>query len=481
MTSDRNPNRRSASAQPSRPQPFDRNLPFSAEAEAGVIGGMLLNSLVCDEVATIVRAQDFYSDANRRLFQCLIDMHNEGKGIDLILLTERLRRSGEMEQIGGEAYLAELMESIPIAAHAPRYAEIVRDKAILRSLIETTSNILTNAYESDRTPRELISEAEENIFRISDERSSKNVLPMSVIMDDLLDKIDSMTGDLDGVPTGFAKIDDMLNGLHASELIILAARPSMGKTALAANIAEYVSIETKQPVLFFSLEMSREELSMRMLCSRARLRKDDLYMNRLDENERKRFRSACSDLGNASLFIDDTSAHTVAEIAATARRIKRQNGLALIIIDYLTYIEPDNPLEPRQEQVAKAARRLKGLARELDIPVLCLAQVNRQAEQSKDNRPRLSNLCDSGAIEQDADVVMFVHREEYYRRDENAYDQDLKGKAEIIIAKQRNGSTGTVELRWVPEFTRFMNERDDDPDAAFGDYSELNDNSSDEF
>ena len=461
--------------------PFDRNIPFSAEAEAGVIGGMLLNSNVCDEVASILRAQDFYSDANRRLFQCLLDMHNEGKGIDLILLTERLRRSGEMEQIGGEAYLAELMESVTISAHAPRYAEIVREKSVLRDLIETTSNILTNAYESDRTPRELISEAEESIFRISDERSSKNVVPMRDIMDNLMRAIDEMNGEMNGVPTGFGKIDNMLSGMHASELIILAARPSMGKSALAANIAEYVAIETKQPVLFFSLEMSHLELAQRMLCSRARIRKRDLYLNNLTDAERRRLNDALSALANSPLYIDDTSAHTVSEIAAAARRLKRQVGLDLIVIDYLTYIEPDNPMEPRQEQVAKAARRLKGLARELNVPVLCLAQVNRQVEQSKDNRPRLSNLRESGAIEQDADVVMFVHREEYYHRDDESYDQDLKGKAEIIIAKQRNGATGTVEMHWNAEFTRFTEDADNAFDDAVGDYSEFSGNSSSEF
>ncbi len=477
---DRNPQRKPRSGETSS-QPFGRNIPFSAEAEAGVIGGMLLNSSVCDEVATIVRAQDFYSDANRRLFQCLIDMHNEGRGIDLILLTERLRRSGEMEQIGGEAYLAELMQSVSVAAHAPHYAEIVRDKSVLRDLIETTSGILSSVYESARTPRELISEAEESIYRISDARSSKNVLPMHDIMDDLMEKIDKMNGEMDGVPTGFDKIDKMLNGLHASELIILAARPSMGKTALAANIAEHVTIEAKQPVLFFSLEMSRDELAMRMLCSLARIRKRDLINNNLSDAERSRFNSALSDLTNSPLFIDDTSSHTVSEIAAAARRLKRQNGLALIVIDYLTYIEPDNPLEPRQEQVAKAARRLKGLARGLKVPVLCLAQVNRQAEQSKDNRPRLSNLRDSGAIEQDADVVMFVHREEYYRRDEEAFDQDLKGKAEIIIAKQRNGSTGTVEMHWNAEFTRFSDDADGESDNFPGGYAEFNGSGSDDF
>ncbi|MGI5832495.1 MAG: replicative DNA helicase [Thermoguttaceae bacterium] len=458
--------------------PYDRQLPYSAEAEAGVIGAILLNPMVCDEVISLVRPHEFFKDANRRLFQCLLAMHDEGKGIDLTLLTERLRQNGEMEQIGGEAYIAEMMTSVPVAAHATHYAKIVRDKAILRELIETSSKILVGAYESDKKPRDLIAEAEEEIFQISNERSSQNVRPMREIMGDLLFKIDNMTEEMDGLSTGFTKLDEILNGLRASELIILAARPSMGKTALATNIADYVAVETKQPVLFFSLEMEKKELALRMLCARGRVPGKRLRGNYLDDIERDRFLEAAAALAAAPLYIDDSSSHTVSEIAAAARRLKRKSGLAMIVIDYLTLIEPDNPTEPRQEQVAKTARRLKGLARELDIPVLCLAQVNRQAEQSKDNRPRLSNLRESGAIEQDADVVIFVHREEYYVRDEEAYDSDLKGKAEIIIAKQRNGATGTIELRWAAEYTRFMNKEEF---VEIDGYNEFQASGSDDF
>lgn len=462
---------------------FDRELPYNNEAEVGVLGAIILNPSVCDEVVGIVRVTDFYSNANRRLFKCLVDMHNEGRGIDLTLLTERLRQSGEMEEIGGEAYIAELMTSVPVAAHAVHYAKIVRDKAVLRSLIETSSQILANAYDSDKQPRELIAEAEESIFQISDDRSGQNARWMSDIMRDVIDQIDKETGGgMEGIETGFTKLDEMLSGLRASSLNILAARPSMGKTALATNIADYVAIERKQPVLFFSLEMSEKELAKRMLCARGRLNGYRLSTNTLSTHERGRFMGAVSDLQSATLLINDSGSLTVSEIAAIARRAKRQNGLALIIIDYLTLIEPDNPMEPRQEQVAKIARRLKRLARELDVPILCLAQVNRQVEQTKDNRPRLSNLRESGAIEQDADVVMFVHREEYYMKDDDAADGDQKGKAEIIIAKQRNGSVGTVELRWQSEYTRFSNLDDPiDDDTFVQDYPEFGGVSSEEF
>ena len=472
---------------PRRSEPVklsDRELPYNREAEANVLGAIIRNPSGCDEVGGVVRVSDFDSNANRRLFKCLVDMHNEGRGIDLTLLTERLYQNGEMEEIGGEAYLAELMTSVPVAAHAVHYAKIVRDKAVLRSLIETSSQILVNAYESDKQPRELIAEAEESIFRISDDRSGQNARWMNDIVHDVMKEIDNETGGgMEGIQTGFTELDKILNGLRASSLNILAARPSMGKTALATNIAEYVSIESKQPVLFFSLEMSETELAKRMLCARGQLNGYRLATNTLSTPERERFMGAVADLQSAMLLINDSGSLTVSEIAAIARRTKRQNGLALVIIDYLTLIEADNPMEPRQEQVAKIARRLKRLARELDVPVLCLAQVNRQVEQTKDNRPRLSNLRESGAIEQDADVVMFVHREEYYMKEDEAADSDLKGKAEIIIAKQRNGSTGTVELRWRAEYTRFsdLNEPLDDAGTFAQDYSELGGISSGEF
>ena len=264
------------------------------------------------------------------------------------------------------------------------------------------------------------------------------------------------TGDVDGTPTGFVELDRMIGGLHGSELIILAARPSMGKTALATNIADYVAVERQKPVLFFSLEMSKTEVLIRVINARARIPSQQ-YRYGLSSKEQENFNSAIKALETAPLYIDDTPAHTVSEIAAIARRTKRKNGLALIIVDYLSLIEPDNSKDPRQEQVAKIARRLKGLARNLNVPVLCLAQLNRQTEQSKGNRPQLSYLRESGAIEQDADVVMFVHREEYYLTKEEAEEKGLVGVADLIVAKQRNGAIGDIKLIWQSRFTLFSN------------------------
>ena len=270
------------------------------------------------------------------------------------------------------------------------------------------------------------------------------------------------TDHISGLPTGFVKIDEMLGGLHSSELIVLASRPSMGKTALAANVAEYVSIETKRPVLFFSLEMGQTELAVRILCSRARVRKRDFASNFLDDDDRRRLADTRDELNNSQLFIDDTSAPSVSQIAAAARRIKQQNGLALIVVDYLALVEPDNLLEPRREQIAETAHGLKELARELDVPVLCLAQIDRRDERAEEQSLRPSDPHKLGSIEPYADVVLFVHREEVYLGDKEARDRNLKGKAEVIVAKQRRGSTGTVSLRWEAEFARFANEKKED-------------------
>ena len=452
------------------PSTIDRQLPYNPEAEAGVVGAILLNPSVCDDVAVILRPEDFYSTANRRIYSHLIEMNSDGSEIDLTLLTERLRQAGEMEEIGGPAYLGELMTSVQVAANAVYYAKIVRDKAVLRDLIETSALILGSAYESEQSARDLIGMAEEKIFAIGDSRNSNNAIKMDVIMSNVFSRLDSETGGSDGIMTGYSKLDEMLGGLHPSELIILAARPSMGKTAFATNIADHIAVEERQPVLFFSLEMANLEVANRMLCARGRISGQHLRGNFLTDAERQRFIKASSELANSFLYMDDSPARTVTEIAAVARRLKRQNGLGLIIIDYLSLISPDNPNDPRQEQVSKIARRLKGLARELEVPVLCLAQLNRQTEAMKDNRPRLSHLRESGAIEQDADVVMFVHREEYYMKNDDAADENKKGVAEIIVAKQRNGPVGEVELRWIAEYTRFENPNDDQLPT---DFSEL--------
>lgn len=448
----------------------DRPSPCNVEAERGVIGAILLDPALCDDIATLLRPDDFYLDKNRRIYRALLEMHAASQGIDLTLLVEQLRANNELEEVGGEAYLAELMTSVQVTAHAQYYAKIVLQNATRRQLIDTCGKIINDAFSPDVQPKELISRAEEQIFAINDQRAAGSVEPMRNLIKDVFHLIDRRAaGEVDGVPTGFIDLDTMLGGLHGSELIIIAARPSMGKTAFATNIADFVAVEQHEPVLFFSLEMAKTELALRMLCARGRISGTNLR-GRLSQKDMANFTRAAGLLGDAPLYIDDTPSRTVAEIGAVARRLKRQQGLGLIIIDYLGLIEPDNTYDSRQEQVAKIARRLKGLARELNVPVVCLSQLNRMTEMMKDNRPRLSHLRESGAIEQDADVVMFVHREEYYHTQEEAEEKNLKGLAEIIVAKQRNGPVGDVKLAWLSKFTLFSNLANESSPGGFEEF-----------
>ncbi len=455
---------------------LDRQPPFNLEAETGVLGSIMINPDVCDDVALILRPDDFYDDANRKLFEHMLAMHDAGRKIDITLLVERLKTAGDFETVGGAAYLAKIYQSVPNAAHATYYANIVQEKSTFRSLINVSTEILRDAYEEAGEGKELLSQAEQKIFAILDNRSHSSVADIRDILHEAMDRIDArMKGEhtAGGVDTLFSDLDSLTGGLHNSELIILAARPSMGKTALAMNIAENVSMKANVATLFVSLEMSAIELADRMLCSVARVDGHRLRNGTLSHDDRRRLVEKAGQLSQAPLYVDDSPSRTMTEIAAAARRIRRREkkGLGLIVIDYLQLVEPDNPKDPRQEQVAKIARRLKGLAREMKVPVLCLAQLNRQAEDSKDHVPRLSHLRESGAIEQDADVVMFVHREEYYRRGDDK--QDVAGQAEIIVAKQRNGPVGDIKLIWRKEFTRF---EDKAPDR-FSDLDSFNDDS----
>lgn len=441
---------------------LDRVPPHNLEAEQGVLGSLLLDPQICDEVVLIVRADDFYSDANQKIFRRILELHEQGKRIDALLLVERLKQAGELDDIGGLAYLYEITQ-VPTAANALHYARIVADKATLRSLIHASTEILREAYDPVDEPRQLLGRAEEKIFAIHDQKGSGELMLMQDVLVEAFDHIDKRLehGRATGVPSHFVDLDELTGGLHESELVILAARPSMGKTAFATNIAENVALQEKKGVLFVSLEMARLELAQRMLCSHGRIDSRKFRSGFISAAERGQLVEASAELSQAPIYIDDTPSRNITEIAATGRRLKRRFGLSLIVIDYLQLIEPDSPKDPRQEQVAKIARRLKALARELKVPVLCLAQLNRQAEAAKENRPRLSHLRESGAIEQDADVVMFVHREEYYAtRDElepGGGKEHLRGMAEIIIAKQRNGPIGDVKLLWEDKFTRFSN------------------------
>jgi replicative DNA helicase len=439
---------------------FDRLPPQNLEAELWVLGSLLIQPELCDECSLIVRPDDFYSDANQKIYAHLLDMHNSGGRIDSLLLVERLKKSGDLEAIGGMAYLLQVADAAPVASHAVHYAKIILEKSTLRSLIRAGTEILRDCYEAGIEAREMLGRAEEKVFAILEQRGTGDLSTMRDVLHEALARIDARMKhehDISGVETGFTDLDQLTGGLHESELIILAARPSMGKTALAANIAEHVAINAKTTTLFVSLEMSRLELADRMLCSYAKVNGHKLRNGTISNQERRELVQKAAEMSESPLFIDDTPSRTMTEIGATARRLKRKDKLGLVVIDYLQLIEPDNHKDPRQEQVARIARRLKGLARELKIPILCLAQLNRQAEVTKDNRPRLSHLRESGAIEQDADVVMFVHREEYYHSPQEVEERGLQGQAEIIIAKQRNGPTGDIKLTWQKDFTRFVN------------------------
>ncbi len=436
---------------------LERVPPHSLESEKAVLGGILLDPDRFDEVALLLQVEDFYHDAHQILYRHMSQLHEEGKRIDQTLLIDRLKAAGQFDDIGGYPYLAELVQTVTSAANVEFYAKEVQEKAILRALIHAGTDIIRDAYQARREDsREVLARAEERIFAIHDRRWAGEVTPIDLVLQETFTRIDARLHSNEGVFTGFTDLDNLTGGLHPGELVILAARPSMGKTALALNIADHVAVNLKEPTLVVSLEMSSLELGQRLLCARGRINGSKFRSNFLSASDQQKIVEAANELSQAPLFVDDTPSRSVTEIAAAARRLKRKHGLGLIVIDYLQLIQPDNSNDPRQEQVAKMARRLKAVARELKVPVLCLAQLNRQAEMAKDNRPRLSHLRESGAIEQDADVVMFIHREEYYlSREEKEQREDLRGRAELIVAKQRNGPTGEVDLLWHPEFLRF--------------------------
>ena len=444
---------------------IDREVPFNLAAEKGVLGSMLLMPDTCDDVVNVLKSEDFYDEAHAKLFQHIMDMHGGGKKIDMLLLRERLISANDFELVGGAAGLAEIFTSVPNAAHVNYYAGIVRQKSTARNLIVTCSELLNDAYRPDTESEALLNQAEQRIFAIRETRQSSNLNQMDEVLSRAMDRMEAR---LSGEPqegtveSGFTDLDKKTGGLHASELIILAARPSMGKTAFAMNIAENVVIKSGEPCLFVSLEMGAIELIERMLCSCAKVDGHRLRNGTLGKEDQQRLVKTANDLSTCPLFIDDSPTRNVSEIAGAARRIIRKEGsLGLIVIDYLQLIQPDSATDPRQEQVSKMARRLKGLARELKVPVLCLSQLNRQTENTGgSNRPKLSHLRESGAIEQDADVVMFVHRDSYYLKgtDEEA---EKANEAVIIVEKQRNGPTGDVDLHWEGKFTRFSNKAPD--------------------
>jgi replicative DNA helicase len=432
---------------------FDRVPPQNTEAEQALLGSLLLDQDAIDQIVELVKSKDFYQDAHKVIYETILDLHQGGQAVDLVTLTDALRSRGLLERVGGVSYLAVLSSVVPTAANAEYYAKIVAEKAILRQLIATATQIAQKGYEGVEDVAHLLDEAERMVMQVSSERRREGFVPIKDLLMETLDYLENLARhkeDLTGVPT-FRDLDKLLSGLHNSDLIVCAARPGMGKTSFCLNIAQKVAIKHKIPVAIFSLEMSKEQLVLRMLSSEALVDQSKLRSGYLLEEDWKRLAMAAGRLAEAPIYIDDTPGISVLEVRGKSRKLKAENGLGLIIIDYLQLMQSSRRTENRQQEIAEISRNLKALARELNLPVLALSQLSRAVEQTHDKRPALSHLRESGSIEQDSDCVLFIHRPEYYDP-----ETEKKGIAEIIVAKHRHGPTGTVEVGFLAEFTKFV-------------------------
>lgn len=436
-----------------------RSAPWSAEAEQAVLAAMLLDQDAALRAVELLDDSMFYREAHRRLFRTMLALTERRVVIDHVTLHDELERRGELEVAGGVDYLAELVDAVPTTANLEFHAAIVRDKAILRRLIETATSVIAEAYEGRSGAGDLLDNAESRIFQISQERGDEGFMRIKEMLWPTMERIESLQRSgksITGVPSGFLDLDDKTSGFQRSELIIVAARPSMGKTALCLNLATHASVEANYGVAIFSLEMSKEALVQRMLCAEAMVDSQRVRQGRLRDEDFTRLARAAGVLQNCDLWIDDTPALNLLEMRSKARRLKVEHDIGLIIVDYLQLMRGPERVENRVQEISEISRSLKGLAKELNVPVVALSQLSRASEQrGGDRRPILSDLRDSGAIEQDADVVIFIHRPEMYEGPVDKDGNSLEGKAEIIIGKHRNGPTGTIELVFHKSFTRF--------------------------
>ncbi len=438
----------------------ERTLPHNLDAEKSVLGAILIHNEAFNHAAELIDSGDFFRDAHRRIFDKMVVLSERGDAIDFITLKEELSRAGELDEIGGPAYIASLADGVPRSANVEYYARIVKEKATLRNLIHSANKILIEAYEAEQEPDLLLDEAERAIFAIAEDRIRAGFVPLRDLVQDsfaTIEKLQQHKGLVTGVPSGFVDLDEMTSGLQPSDLILVAARPSMGKTSFVLNIAQHVGTSTDMTVGFFSLEMSKEQLFMRMLTSEARIDAHRFRSGYLSEKDYGRLSQALGTLAEARVYIDDTASIGVLEMRAKARRLQAEHGLHLLVIDYIQLMTGRGRFESRQQELATISRSLKGLAKELRVPIVALSQLSRATETRSDHRPQLSDLRESGALEQDADVVMFIFREEQYRTDDGQPNTEAEGVAEIIVGKQRNGPTGTVKLAFVKEHTRFEN------------------------
>ena len=443
--------------------------PQNIEAEQAVLGAIFLNTDALADAMEYVEADDFYRRAHQILFQAMVDLNNDGEAIDVLTVQNYLTTNNQLDDVGGVAYIAELATSVPTAANAGYYAKIVEEKSMLRRLISTATNIITQANNGDDDVPSLLDSAERQIMDVSERRNRSGFREIKDVLNETLSDIDRLSQqseDITGLPTGYREFDKMTAGLQPDNLIILAARPAVGKTAFALNIAQNVATSTDTSVAIFSLEMSAESLVNRMLCAEGSINANHLRTGQLDEGEWQNLIVAMGALSNTSIFIDDTPGIKMAEIRAKCRRLAKEKGnLGLVVIDYLQLIEGSNK-ESRQQEVSAISRQLKKLAKELHVPVIALSQLSRGVEQRQDKRPVLSDIRESGSIEQDADIVAFLYRDDYYERgeskseedgdDQDSLNQDV-GEVELIIEKNRAGARGTVKLLFIKSYNKFSN------------------------
>ena len=433
--------------------------PQAVDVESAVLGAMLLDKEAIAKVLAIMDPSAFYKPAHQLMYKAMIDLFERSEPVDLITLSEELRRRGDLEKIGGEYYINDLTTKISSAANVEYHAHIVLEKALMRGLIATASEVISKAYTETEDALELLDEAEQRIFTISEQRMKKNFVPMSSAVHSTMEMLQSIHGKhsgVTGVPSAFTDLDNLTGGFQNSDLIIVAGRPSQGKTAFVLSVARNAAVLHDIPIGFFSLEMSNQQLVMRLICAEARVDAHKVRTGRLPEDEWKKLSMSVGRLYKAKIFIDDTPALTVLELRAKARRLKAEHGIGMIVVDYLQLMQGPRSAQSREQEISAISRSLKALAKELNIPVIALSQLNRAVETRTDKRPVLADLRESGAIEQDADVVLFVHRPEAYGIQEEG-GKPTEGRAEIIIGKQRNGPIGSADLSFVKTYAWFGN------------------------
>ena len=445
---------------------INRIPPHSVESEQSILGSIILDKEAIITVAETIQPIDFYKEAHKIIYESMLKLNSNNEPIDLITLIEELRKEGHLDSIGGISYLTSLSTIVPTTSNVKYYANIVKEKSVMRQLIKASNEIINLGYDASTDVQEILDKAEKNIFDISQEKSGDDIQPINVVLQDTFEMIEKLCTDkseVTGITTGFADLNKKINGLQRTDLILLAARPAMGKTAFALSLARNAAVKGKASVMIFSLEMAKEQLTQRLLSMESKVDLQTLKTGRLERRDWDDLNVALDILSNSNIHIDDTAGISIMEMKSKCRRLKAEAGLDLVIIDYLQLMNPEGKADSRTQEISVISRNLKLLARELDCPVLVLSQLSRAPEQRTDHRPMLSDLRESGSIEQDADIVIFLYRDEYYNKE----DTEKPGECEVIVAKHRSGPTGSVDVAWIERYTQFKDKASGNiPDAG---------------